>query len=138
MIKFKSKIKKIFDNGTIKKIQKIIVDECYFIYKSNGSKNINTMWFFTKLSSIDGYDHNLYKIAKAELINTNKFSSYIEDNGSEYLTISDTLLKDMDSDILPNRAFAKKYRTEILASLSLIISICSLIVSIIALTKGTN
>ncbi|MCI8700027.1 MAG: hypothetical protein HFJ47_01635 [Clostridia bacterium] len=134
MFKFKSTIKRFIDNNTISKIQKALINESYMIYKSSGFRKIDTMWIVPNLSRIDGYDSELYRKAKSELINLGKFSSTLNTNGTEFLTISDDLLKDMEYDILPTKAFIKKYRSEIISIFSLLIALISMIISIVTLS----
>lgn len=121
-------IKKLINKFLIVKLKKNIIKSSYSVYKSTTKNYINTMWIQADISKISGSDYSLQDIAIKELVAEQKITFKHDDNDcNNYIILSDSIIRDNSHDYLSKTAFLKKYRSDIIAILALIVSILALL-----------
>lgn len=120
------KIKNAIDKSLISKCKKAIVKESYSAYKSTAVNKINIMQISSQISKYINSNYNIRNIAIKELVAEQKIRTEKDDN-TEYIILSETIINENSHDYLSARAFFKKYRSDIIAILALIISIFALL-----------
>ncbi len=121
-------IKKLINKFLILKLKKSIIKSSYSVYKSTAKNYINTMWIQADISKISGSDYSLQDIAIKELVAEQKITFKHNDNDcNNYIILSDSIIRDNSRDYLSKTAFLKKYRSDIIAILALIVSIFALL-----------
>lgn len=130
------KIKDIIDKSIIKETKRKIIEESFSYYKSTAKNYINTMWIYPKISNLIGSGYKIKDIALNELVAEKKITIESDkENSMDFIVLSDKVIEDYSHDYLSKRAFLKKYRSDIIALLSLLIAVGALAVSIIALLQ---
>lgn len=121
-------IKKLINKFLILKLKKSIIKSSYSVYKSTAKNYINTMWIQADISKISASDYSLQDIAIKELVAEQKITFKHNDNDcNNYIILSDSIIRDNSRDYLSKTAFLKKYRSDIIAILALIVSIFALL-----------
>lgn len=121
------KIKNLINKVLIIKLKKKIIKEAYLIYKSTTKNYIDTMWLYSKISKSIGSDYSLKDIALKELVAEQKIMLKHDDqDNKDFIILSDSIINENSRDYLSLRAFFKKYHSDIIAILALIVSIFAL------------
>ena len=125
---FEVKIKNHLNKRIIKKLKRKILSKSFECYRTNAQNSISMMWLHGPLTKIHGSDYKLVDIALKELIAEGKIKMVKEDGVENIIALTDSSISDLSPDILPLKAFIKKY-------ISYFLSIIAIIISIIALFK---
>lgn len=120
------KIKNAIDKSLVSKCKKAIVKESYSVYKATAVNKINIMQIYSKISKYFSSNYNIKDISIRELVAEQKISIEKDDH-TEYIILSETLINENSRDYLSARAFFKKYRSDIIAIIALIVSIFALL-----------
>lgn len=123
---FEVKIKNYLNKRIIKKLKRKILSKSFEYYRTNAQNSINTMWLNSYLTKIHGSDYKLVNLALNELVAEGKIKVLKEDETEKIITLTDSSISDLSPDILPLKAFVRKYIAHFLSIIAIIISIIAL------------
>lgn len=121
------KARDIINKSLVSKFKKAIIEETCKEYKRTTKNYINTMCIYPKVHRAVSDDHTLRETAVNELVAEQQIRiEHNSDDGNIYIVLSDKVIDENSHDYLSTSAFIKKYRSDIIAILALIVSIFAL------------
>ena len=121
------KARDIINKSLVSKFKKAIIEETCKEYKRTTKNYINTMCIYPKVHRAVSDDHTLRETAVNELVAEQQIRiEHNSDDGNTYIVLSDKVIDENSHDYLSTSAFIKKYRSDIIAILALIVSIFAL------------